>query len=473
MQVIVDLSSNGSGGADVSVEADSGLFASIFISNGIADSIRGNQFYPLDYTSAHRLYLFDDSTYFQELSLKQGSFRLRLQNTLPVGFTARIRMDEFVNKTTDQPFILDAPMNASSTVSYDYDLTQFKLIALNGLSNAATCSLRVQSTTITSLNPVTVHSTDKIRLDLISVDTPYVIKKASGVVKPIWLDIDDTVKLDIGKLSSNFSADSVLFDSIKLRLNLYSGVGHPIDFKLKIYGVNSSGGSTGIVGLVPSGSTDPQAYRLNPNVHSVIQFTNISRFVSDYVTKRGEKIIIQGTALINPYDVYATRQVGVAEDTTCLYSSLDVSIPMRVGVFKGAFSDTVEVGGNGEDKIDKDLLTKIKQATVYFKIENALPMNVKLNTTFLNDASASLMTLPKASDPAISLSAGTPSSPTVTPTPIRVSILPSDADKFNDTQNIIAKLFIDSNDQLVQFTTANYIRIRAYANIVVEIKEDK
>ncbi len=461
--------SPGSGGNSVFIHADSGITVSLQITNGVADEITAKSFERLNYSTVFRPYLVDDSSYFQHVSLKKGSFRLEVENTLEVGVEAKISMEEFVDTSTNLPFRLDLNLSKQSTFSQLYDLSKYKIEALSGLTQTATCSLSVTSATLNSTTPITVRAGDKVKLRLLSVDTPYVIKRVSGVSKPIWLNINDTVDLDVGKLSSNFNADSVVLDSITMALNFFSAVGHPIDIDFSLSGVDGSGSVINTMKVQPNGSPNPNMRRLSPSTHERLVFSNLARFVSDYLTKRGKKIIIRGDALVNPPDVYATRQIGSVEDTTRFYSSLDVTALMKIGIFNGAFTDTVELDGDGEEKIDKDILNKIKQASVFFKIENAIPMGVQLQTSFLNVNNTSILSLPKFNQTPIAIQAGTPALPVNTPAPIRVSIQPSDADKFNDTKLVIVKLVLNSNSVPTPFTTGDYIRVRAYANIVVNI----
>jgi hypothetical protein len=463
------LASPGSGGNSVFIHADSGVTVSSQITNGVADEITAKSFERLNYSTVFRPYLVDDSSYFQHVSLKKGGFRLEVENTLQVGIDAKISMEEFVDTTTNQPFTVNLSLNKQSTFSQNYDLKQWKIESQSGLSQSATCSLSVTSPTLTSSTPITIRAGDKVRLRLISIDTPYVIKRISGVSRPIWININDTADIDVGNFSSNFSADSVLLDSITMALNLFSAVGHPIDIDFSLNGINSSGSIISTMKITPGGSPNPNMRRLNPSTNEHLTFTNLGRFVSDFLTKKGKQIIIRGNAQVNPLDVYATRQVGSVEDTTSFYSSLDVNALMKIGIFNGTFADTVDLDDNGEEKIDKDILTKIKQASVFFKIENAIPMGVSLHTSFLNVTNASILSLPKFNETPISIQAGTPALPVKTPSPIRVSVQTSDADKFNDTKRVIVRLVLNSNSTPTAFTNGDYIRVRAYANIVANI----
>ncbi|MBI3194700.1 MAG: hypothetical protein HYZ34_09595, partial [Ignavibacteriae bacterium] len=142
---------------------------------------------------------------------------------------------------------------------------------------------------------------------------------------------------------------------------------------------------------------------------------------------------------------------------------------MKIGIFNGAFADTLDLDDNGEDKIDKDVLTKIKQASVFFNIENAMPMGVSLHTSFLNVNNSPILSLPKFNETPIAIQAGTPDVPRQTPSPIRVSVQTSDADKFNDTKRVIVRIVLNSNNIPTAFTNRDYIRVRAYANIVANI----
>ncbi|MBI3189561.1 MAG: hypothetical protein HYZ33_02820, partial [Ignavibacteriales bacterium] len=164
--------SQGTNNVSVPVHPDSGVIASAQIINGEADEIHAQKFERLNYSTVFRPYLVDDSSYFQYVSIKKGGFRLEVENTLEVGIEAKISMEEFVDTATNQPFSLNLSLNKQSTFSQNYDLTKWKIEAQNGLSQTATCSLSVTSTTLNSSTPITVRAEDKVQLQLISVDTP-------------------------------------------------------------------------------------------------------------------------------------------------------------------------------------------------------------------------------------------------------------------------------------------------------------
>ncbi len=473
LKVAFNVSSQGSNGNSVQLYADSGLTASVQITDAVADQIQATSFKRLDFSSSFNPFVFDDSTYFQQATFKKGRFRLQIQNALQLGLTAQISMNEFRSISTNQPFLLTIPLNANTTVTNDIDLTQWKLVAPNnGIANALTCSLRVSSSTLSSSTPITLNATDQVQLTVQALDTPFIIKSVSGVSKPILLNITDTVKLDVGKLSTNFNADSVLLNTLKMKMNLYSGGGFPVDLTLTLNGLNASNSVIATTTLQPNGgSPNPNAFRLQPSVHDTLTFKNLHVFISNYLTHRGERLIIKGNALLNPYDVYATRQIGTVADTSSFHSSFDVSTHLSIGILNGVFTDTLDEDGDDGDKIDKDILDRIKQATVYFRIENAIPMGVEIDTKFLDASNNTLLNLPQIGATPIKIDAGSVASPTVTLTPIRIGISTSDAEKFNDTKRIIANLKINSNGQTRMFTSGDYIRVRAYANIVVKVSE--
>ena len=465
LKVVFNVSSPGSSGNNVQVYADSGLTASIQITNAVADQIQATSFKRLEFSTAFNPFVLDDSTSFQEVTFKKGKFRLQIQNSLQVGLTAQISINEFKSASTNAPFLLSIPLSASSTVSHDIDLTEWYIqTESNILTNSLTCSLKVASTTLNSPTPITINSTDKVHLSVLSLNTPFILKSITGITKPFSLDVNDTVKLDVGKLSTNFNADSVILNSLKMKMNLYTGGGFPIDLTLTINGVNATNNVIATTTLQSNIGTN--AFRLPPYELDTVTFKNLPTFISNYLTQRGEKIIVTGTAIINP-----THVSGTVTDTSSFHSSFDVSTRLSIGILNGVFTDTLDENGDGGDKIDKDILNRIKQASVYFKIENAIPMGVEIATQFQNDANVTILNLPQLGASPIKIDAGTVASPTFTTTPIRIGISTSDAEKFNDTKRIIAKLKINSNGQSQMFTSGDYIRIRAYANIVVEVSK--
>ena len=98
-------------------------------------------------------------------------------------------------------------------------------------------------------------------------------------------------------------------------------------------------------------------------------------------------------------------------------------------------------------------------------------MGINLSTSFENDNNVQILSLPKVGDPAIAIGAGTPESPSQNAVPIRIGIQKSDADKFNDTKRIIIRLNIHSLAQPTPLSTYDYIRIRAWGNLVVNVSK--
>lgn len=472
-------STPGSNGNPVMVAPDSGLFCIISFTNTVADEIRDTLFQRSEITANIKPFELDDSTYLVEARFGNGKATIQIENFLPVAVNVTARVNLFRKITTGNPLEFSSTIPPGLSDGKNFNMNEWKFEApSNQPINLDSFSVSLTTSTLTSLSPVTIKSSDKIRAT-IRTEPPFTLTHIAGVVKPLSLNINENIPIDLGQISNIFRADSILLDTaaFSFKLKFFTAAGHPADLDLGLYGVNQAGNEIGTPLRIPAGggAPNPTVRRISPNVIDSIEFTNrnsnLNQFISQFISQGGAGLKLKGTAVLNPPDLYATGNVGLVNDTMQLYSSFSITAPLKVAIFNGSFTELTSIGDSGknnETKIDTFVIRSIKSGSVFFLIENALPMTVDLQTQFRKDTLVQLV-LPKAGQSEIKIAQGTPQHPESTSTPLRVSVSRSDAEIFNIIDNALVRVGLNSEGQMVTFSTDDYIRVRCYASFVVKV----
>ena len=470
-------SSAGSGGVNVTVPADSGISFIFALTHGVADEVQAYTIQRTLIDTALRQWPLDDSTYVHAVTFTRGGISIHLENQTGVALRVHFDFNEFRNVQSDQPYAIDNILAAHTPYDTTISLPDWALKGTGPLINATTFTLSVNTDTEASSSLVTVHSSDFVLARVTALDTPYVIHSLTGVMRPLPFDIDETSDIPLGNITTLFSADSVALEAIRMALEFFTAAGHPVDIQLTVIGLDDGGNNVASMPI-------PKR-RLSPNVlqtDSLTDAVGLSQFLSRFLTHRPAAIRLVGWGVLNPPDNYdqqihdpAGHPYGVITDTTNFYYFLNIDAPLRVAIFNGSFTDTVSFGDTATSggKIDKKMLTSVKQATMNFIVENAMGLGVSLQTRFLDSSMTTILTVPRAGTDSISVPAGTPEVPSRTLAPITVRLQPSDADKFNNTARIIVRLGVNSGGTMVKFRPGNYVRVRAYANFIYLVDTNK
>ena len=468
--------SPGSGGVNVDVPADSGLGLLFALTDGIADEVQALSFQRTLIDTAIQQWLLDDSTYIREVTFRRGQVSIHLENQVGVNLKVHFQFNEFRNAVTDQPFAINHVLAPHSPYDTTINLPDWAIKGSGQMVKSATFGLSIATDTLASGSLVTVRSSDYVLARIASSDTLF-IHSLSGVLKPFPFTVDATSDIPLGNIPLLFSADSVALQSILMALQFITAAGHPIDFNLMVNGLDDGGHTVASMVMPPR--------RLLPSVLQTITLSDtvgLSQFISRFITHRPAKINLVGGGIINPPDNYDLQihdpvghPPGVITDTTNFYYFLTIDAPLRVAIFNGSFTDTVSFGdtvGTG-GKIDKNMLTSVRRATMSFSVVNAMGLGVSLQTKLLDATGATILTVPKSGADSISVPAGTPESPDTTKSPITVRLDPSDADLFGRTQHILVRLGVNSGGTMVKFKPGNYVRVRASAILTYHVDTNK
>lgn len=471
MEFSAQFQSAGSGSSSVTYSPDSGVTVSYTFNNFTVSSVSGTSFTPFERTATTAPYIVDSLTLVKEVSFNGGKLQVRVQSNLNAAATVNVTIGQLRNSATNQPFSFDARLDGFTAFDSVLDMREWKIKSSDGsLTNSLDFNVTLKSDPLSSGSRVIIHSTDYIQGELLATEVPFPIHELAGVTRTLPIDIDQDVDVPLGTFSSAFSADSVLADSITIRLHI-GQPGHPVDLNLALAGRDEYGN---VVATLP-----PFVQRVQPSADAVYEFPHdaMAHFLSGFVSRHGTLISVIGTATINPEDVYNTipHQIADLQDTSNLYLGLEVVFPMRAGVINGKIIDKVPVSGTSSTgaNVDKDLLTSVKKAGVYLIVDNAIPVGVSLSLDFLNSAGDTILTLPRPGQPAIVVAAGTVASPTHTPQPLALVIDTDDAQKFGDAVDVIVSVGLNTGQTIARFTPQDYVHVRAYSNMVFNINPDK
>lgn len=469
---LAQFQSAGSGGDPVTFDDNSGISVDIALGTIMVDSARATIFRPFTQSASYTPYIVDDSTFLGNVTCTSGAMQIIVTSNLDVAATVKVTIEELRDAQTDKPFSVDTiRLDGHTNKILPIDMRQWRIKAPNigdTLTNTLTFGVTLKSDSMTSSTPVTVSASNFISASLQATETPFKIQAISGVFRPLRLNVDQTVAIP-WPLPQDFSFDSVATDLLGINL-LVNEPGHTVDLDLTLTGLDASG--------YPICTIPSTKGRIAPNRDAIFAFDPavMATFLSRYISKHGASIELSGTASINPVDVYAMipHEKGVLTDTSNLYLSLGLSVPVHGAVYNGFIRDTVIVTDNSSDghHVDKDLLTSVKQASLYFVVENAIPMGVDFHLDFRDIFGNTLLTLPKPGQSPISVSQGSVASPARPPT-IEISISNDDAKLFGDAATVIVSIGLNKTDKTQPFTVDDYIHVRAYSNMVFNVNPDK
>jgi hypothetical protein len=468
-----DYHSAGSSGNSVTISSANYLTMNLGLSQAKADSALANVAIRIDQDTTFSQYIVDSLTLVKLATFNKGALQLNFQNTIAVDLSVRFQIDDLLDKLGN-PFVYEQTLTPySQSVIVPIDLQDYSIQSPTGdLINRLHYGFSIKTDTLPTNNSITIHSSDFISGSITAIDTPFVIKEVHGVSSPISYSITDTVDVPLGRIPYNFTADSLDIDSLTLTLHVRAP-GHTTYTKTQLLGLDNA---NQVVANYTVPYTVPGWTQVDPDEDYQISLNTANgagHFVTTFITKHANRIIVIHSGIINPRPVYdqLPHQIGTIYDTSNVYVGLDVSFPMKAYILNGSLTDTLEVSNTSSDGklVDHDILSSIKQATVYMSVENTFAYGVNLRMDFLDQFGNTILHLPLAGQDSIWIAPG----PSHTTAPIAIRIQTDDALKFNDAQKVVLKIGLNSSNQPAQFTTTDYVHVKAYTNMVFNINPDK
>ena len=516
------------------ITSSEGLTAQLSIDGGTPSSaatlqsakVELDSDYPVASIPDSAIQLVDDSTEIKRAEFKDGKFQIKITNDIATSISVDFRLSEFVDKVTGHTFVLTNDANgdtsgivsANSTFiqtvnmsSYAIQSQQISLVGgrIDTLSTPNVhFSISIKTLGATGNNKVLISKDDSVRVDITPLNNnqspprkTYVLNKVVGKLKPTVVPINETVNSSIGDIGNEFSADSIKFDSVSITLNILSTGLFPTDLTMKILGLDKNGNQraslTAQEQKAGGGLTD--TLRINPGQTKKIVFdrttstgaNGIDQFLSSFFSGGSAslptKLQVVGQAIVDPSSYYRyPDSTGTVKAGDSVFTSVDFSFPVHVGIINGVFRDTVVLTDTSGNKIDKKNLSQIDSGNVIFTIFNGFPLQITVGSNLLpglasnpsipnTDSTAVLLSLPKTglitADSA--RYASKPSSPIgITGTVIPLST--SDVDKINPARYVAVTIHLNTSgsNQPVEFKKSYYIQLKAFVSVRFNVNVD-
>jgi hypothetical protein len=451
--------------------------------------------------------LIDDSTYIKRAEFSSGGFNLTIANIVPVDLATGLVIDELVNKRTGQPFRLkvngtgaeqdEVVIPANTTFVQAVDLSNYTFVSKN-ISGSDTMStdgvhytMTVRSVSAADSKRV-IAAGDSISVAIVpkmiaNTIQPLTVSKFEGVIKPTIVTINETVKTDFGIVADKFSADSIKFDNATIVLKLFTKTTYPADITLRVTAWHN--GVKGLSMNVPGGNGGLNgAYRIIPGDTARIVFNkstttsgiSIDQFMNSF-TANGkielpDKLVLEGTGIIEPVDVYkngTNGKIGSVTDRDSISSSLEFYFPVRVAIQNGIFRDTTEF----TNTLEKDKLDLLETGKVTFQIENTFPVEgdvslMMMGSKSVQDTLLNLTKTPLHIESAVYNASGENAS---SRSYSFVTLAKGEASKFYAATCAAVKAHMQTsgNKQPVAFRSTDHIRVKAYGTFDVNVDFNK
>ena len=362
----------------------------------------------------------DDSTYIRTAEFTDGSFDITIENRIPFDVIVGFNLREFRDKATNTRFRLnrapgtgqpdDSITIAGSAINYrmpvqmrDYRLQALKadrnlpqLIREDTLTNGLHFSLDIK-TLVESPTKSVIRKTDSIVVKIQPVVTPYHVDYVRGKIAPNTVPVNKSVDLNLGESKDKFTADGINFDSAQIVLKIFTNSLFPTDLKFDVTamlnGVAGEKLSTP-VGKGRNASPEPGGkFRIFPGDTAKIIFDDanpdatgktLSQFLSGFKQNGKfafpDSFIIQGTAVLEPKDAYQNDSVGYVKNNDFVYTSLDFTFPLKIGIMNGSYKDTTSIVESIPDTAQVNL---IQEGNIFFDLISTFPVGVEVRSKLL------------------------------------------------------------------------------------------
>ena len=353
-------------------------------------------------------------------------------------------------------------------------------------------------------NKVAISKDDSVRVDITPLNNnqgrkTYILSKVVGKVKPTIVPINETVDASMGDIGNKFTADSIKFDSISITLKILSTGSFPTDLIMKVTGLDNNGVARASLTAqeVKPGGGSTDTLRINPGQEKDIVFDKttalggygIDQFLASFFTGGSgslpQTLVVTGQAIVDPASYYQyPDSTGTVEIGDSVYTSMNFSFPVTVGIINGTFKDTVVISDSSGNKIDKKSLTQIDSGNVIFTIFNGFPLQITVGSKLLPGLASNqsipdtvvLLSLPKVgvieADSARYVS--NPNSP-IGLTGAVIGLDTSDVDKINPANFVAVTIHLNTSGSNVpvEFKKSYYVQLKAFVSVLYNVDFDK
>ena len=397
-------------------------------------------------------FVFDETTEIAQAEIESGGFTLEIKNEFDLSINANLKINELRDKNGEQysRLIHIEPKEI-------FLLEENDLHGWNIYSDFPTKELTYEFDLATeeSDRPTTISVNDSVAVD---VDFQSMIfSSVTGKIKPTEIEIEETnFELELNDFNDKFNFSDLVFENPDIKLNLECSA----DLDLLINGeiVVKNNSQAEVMNI-----TD---VLISPAEETIVNLSDygLENILNSFSADLPNSFIFRGSAIVNPENKY-----GSVNRRDSLLSSLDLEIPMNVGIAGGEIVDTVEFDFN--DISDEDT-ENINFAEVFFVIENNIPAGLEFSGELYDSLGVFQLKLPTNYEGESNIQISAPSVDSegnvIEPglTEVSVKLYNEDVRKFLDSSEMLMRLkFVTSVSgsslQPVKFKIDDNISLRA------------
>jgi len=438
---------------------------------------------------AQSILSFDDSTFVVDDSVtlasalfRSGSFSVELENNIDVDVGVYVRFTELQDRLTGIPFQVSHQFNGADIFVIPVSMQDLKFQSTGtGIGTAGTFTVGV-STIANTDSTREVRSSDYVRVGIIP-GPPVVVEQVTGRIKPTTIDINTgAAGFSLGEISQKVEGD-FSFDSLSLALTVSTSSGFPVDYDLRFIGMERRVSPPKMDSLdvpPPLGSLQKRLFPATSQSTPIVldQTAGLNAFLEKFFPHLPDTFIVRGTMTVNPPDVFGTPEgIQTMYDSSRIYSSVDMSFPVRMGIANATVRDSIPL--DIREKFPRDVASSTKSGTLYFEVENGLPLSIVFRSALLGRGPGgnrdTLMLIPSDGPRIISAGitdgSGLVSAPTIT----RFSIPFSgpEAQQFEEGEVLLMELELQTanNGSVVKIRQSDSVKVRASGNLVYQVNK--
>lgn len=422
------------------------------------------------------LITIDPTAVLQQATFSKGLFSASLVNNTGLTVGAVLKFSNFVStKPSKDTLAVNQiiPPHGSYTINVALDTIQL----VNGSPAALGTTMRFSASisTVNSGGGKAIFTSNDFVGASFTPQQQFVVKSLTGIMNPLTVNVNTGVTLaGLGDASKNFSG-SFSFDSIQATLKIGLSSGYPVYHNLTLYTINRkvipNAQSTLVI---PSGTIQPG---LNtPGNITLNNSTGLSAFLSKAVF--ADTMYARGTIVID-----SARQSGTIYDTTKVYPSMSMYIPLKLGLLGGQYVDVAPINGT----FDSSTVASTKSGTLYFSITNGLPLSLSFRAAFMGinpitHRRDTLLVVPQTGGGTVYSingatvdAAGSVASPTSST--LNISLVAQEFQALSASDSVYIRFALNTSGsqgppvQAVRIRATDFITIRASANAVFTVNK--
>jgi hypothetical protein len=454
----------------------------------IADSARAVIPMQTVYSPGTTTWQVDDSTVLNEAKFESGLVNLVVQNKTGITIGMSLSINQLLSNANNLPYSINPVIQPGMSSTSPLDMSKNYILGGTTTSGSGNrfgtqISYTAAVNTLNSNGIKEIVSKNDYITASIKAQSPFALRYVNGRIRTTTVNVDRRFASNINVNDLKGFSGNIALDSLLLYLHLPMGGsdGSPADYDLLITEKNTQHHLVNTLRLTSSvyGRYDP-----NSNTNLIVRsnadtafFNSLTRFFPDVP----DSFYVQGVVVLDPDFIHDSKSYTFT-DTTGLYPTFDIHIPLRFSMANTTYTQTIAFDSS---QIPTDFTKNVGQGSVSFTVVNNLPLQMQMKAEFLkynkttrkNDV---LFVLPDTSinktdvmhitAAPVTASSGWASGTTTSTS--TVSMNSTDMGYFNQTDSIRVTLYNlqSTNGQTVRVLGSNYLRIIGVGNITYTIK---